>query len=222
MFNIGAKRPGRYILGAVALSVGGLILPITLDKRPACKRVGEWVRAHAQELPETLPELRAYPANYRRQIVASLPTATRTRLWAEHLNAAIEEPWDEAQRKLMVEVRTLMSDPSFFSPENADRAEALDQRVRPAFSPADYRRIFEDLGPASGSWEGLGSARILVSERLQRILSPPAVASGNCECRGTRLYCPVFPEPWVCQLGGCTPVQCGMGGTQICNGICVP
>lgn len=186
------------LLAAVALQ-GFAIEPVS-----RCQELQEWA-AQLKELPADYESFVAYEPDQRRAMYGRLSNAERAVFWQHQLSASLEEKsWNEAQRALIVEVRTFLTEESYAARQADDElaraaAASLEARVAEAFARADSMRVFFDLGP---------------SERRTRLGLVPA-----CDCRlGYPNECGVLGN---CNIPVCgTRQACGIGWGDLCDGLC--
>ncbi|HEX8432723.1 MAG TPA: bacteriocin fulvocin C-related protein [Longimicrobium sp.] len=188
--------PTLFVLLSATL---GSAAPIT--EPPECVVAAAWVRAHAAELPTTLPELSKHSTAYRRAIYAVLPAATRASLWREHLQSFLrsDAPLTAEQRVVVGEVIEVL--PALTAP-GANRAwtRSVERRVAEKFAGPLRASIFMTLGTLPAA-------------------APKASPGPWCNCE-------VYGDPAECQTGICVNSLCTyytgcgrMWGDQ-CTGLC--
>lgn len=215
------KRIRWYVVaGSLLIPLTAVLASIASDATLPCQQRKAWVDAHSGNLPHEAQELAAFPAPYRRLIVARLPAETRSSVWKEHLTRVLSEPLSAPQRMLILEALTMTDQDFFGSPNAADRSARFEERARRAYPSSDYRRIFVDMGRRGGSYRSLASAKILLREKVKRALTPTAVAFQiGCECR----FSSDCDANDCLNFEACDPQPgCGPFGTSTCVRLCGP
>jgi hypothetical protein len=126
-------------------------MPDSCDSFPiGPEAIRAWVRRHADDLPETLPELSRLPIPFRRAVVAAVAPAVRLSLWEAHLASFLEEESGLSGPQRAV-VRDAVADfPAIFGGDPSagqERMRALEARMREVFTREEAGRIFGTLGP---------------------------------------------------------------------------
>ena len=109
-----------------------------------------WVRRHADDLPQTLPELSRLPIPFRKAVVAAVTPEVRRALWRAHVESflADEAGLREPQRAMILDA--LAAFPAIFGADQAaaeGQMRALEARMRELFTREEAGRIFATLGP---------------------------------------------------------------------------
>lgn len=190
-------------LGAVGFAVGGATQAAAAPLSPA----RQWVEANRNSLPQDYASFAAHDLPRRKAIYAASSTATRSRLWVEHLRGYRSE-----QRDLSPD-RSAVLDRAF----QAARDEAI-LANRPTETGIDPQlaTLAEDAVAAFG----MDEARALLAT-----LGPvPQGPAAECDCNiFDNFFC------WDCQgciscpcslCSDCTESGCGPLWTVKCNGVC--
>jgi hypothetical protein len=109
-----------------------------------------WVESHADELPQTLAELSAFPVAFRRVIVNRVSPERRTMFWQEHLRMFLGP-----DSTLSLEQRAFVEDaieqlPGIFASPLAEaqaKMRPLEDRMRLIFVREQAAAMFGMVGP---------------------------------------------------------------------------
>lgn len=190
--------PTLFVLLSATL---GSAAPVT--EPPECVVAAAWVRAHAADLPTTLPELSKHSMAYRRAIYDVLPAATRASLWREHLQGFLrpDAPLTDEQRVTVREVIEVL--PALTAP-GADRAwtRSVGRRVAEKFDRELRASVFVTLGTAP--------AAAAKASALPLCNCDPT--GGGTECQDGRSC-----TGYAC---GSTSSGCGVTWSEPCIGVC--
>ena len=108
-----------------------------------------WVDSHRDALPATLGELSAFPMAFRRVIVNTVPPATRTMFWQEHLRSFLgsDSMLSNEQRSFVEEAIDRLPD-IFASPlsEAQMKIASLEERMRVLFQREQAVAMFGMVG----------------------------------------------------------------------------
>lgn len=109
-----------------------------------------WVESHADELPETLAELSAFPTAFRRVIVNRVSHERRTKFWQDHLRTFVgpASTLTDEQRAFVDEAIERLPD-IFASPlaEAQSKMRPLEERMRLIFAREQAFAMFGMVGP---------------------------------------------------------------------------
>jgi hypothetical protein len=216
------------ILAAIALA--GILAPVIADE-PECQAAQRWVESHASDLPDSLGEISSYPHLYRAQIFGHLPAQAKSRLWREHLGAALTRhpEWNPQQADLVRKAIQTLS-PEIYALAEADpdreeagrRIDALWETALRLVSRQEAEALLVRLGSPQPTYRAASSWPVYLRSSVRQALSAEAqVVIGiekPCDCfRGDEQPCPNLE--WC--LDGCKVAWCGPGLFDFCDGICV-
>jgi hypothetical protein len=108
-----------------------------------------WVESHADELPQTLAELSAYPAAFRGVIVNRVSPERRTAFWQDHLRTFLgpRSSLNEEQRAFLEEAIERL--PGIFASPLAEaqaKMRPLEDRMRVIFAREQAVAMFGMVG----------------------------------------------------------------------------
>lgn len=217
-----------YVVVGVALSGASVVVPELADFRPECEQAASWVLAHARSLPTDFRDLSALPRAYRVRIFDALPSEAKSKLWRSWLDRVLEEEQlTPRQREVVREASTFVT-PALYSQKAIPAAQMADlaRRVKEVFPKKQAGEIFSTLGPQEGSYRTLASAKVLVGQRVTRIL---AVSAADCNCTSGAFWTQcdgcsgtTFPSGYCCLTSQCTPTSsgCSLFWLYPCDGDC--
>ena len=215
------------IVAAVAMA--GVLAPM-IAEGPECLAAEGWVESHASNLPDSLEAISSYPHLYRAKIFGELQPDVKSRLWREHLLAALAQhpEWTPRQTDLVSKAIRLLSPQLYALPESGlqreqagQRIDALWEEALQVFSRQQAEALLVRLGSPQPTYRATSSWPIFLRSKVRQSLSVEAQVIGinkPCDCfRGDERPCPNLE--WC--LEGCKVVWCGPGWLDFCDGICV-
>jgi hypothetical protein len=218
------------IAAVIVIPAEAVILPIAIDWRPSCVRADEWISQHYGELPTLYDDFIALPSSFRRRIFPELTDEAKAGLWKTQIERVMEndETLSPEQREFMDSLVPQLT-PSFF--RSHEGATALSEEIARLFPPREHHAIFRHLGPDNGRFASLEITRLLVAERVRRLLGVSAsVANCYCDSHGGGILfgdCPRMlpacltpdqvPPPYTCTY---KPSGCGDLWRDPCDGMC--
>lgn len=198
---------GRAVtqFGSGLLVAGGLVVSGMLSVGPDPAR--SWVKANANQLPQSYDDLVSHPMDYRKAIFEELAPAVRSSLWVEHLRRYRQEHpnLSAAQKKVLDSASAMAADESNFvtgSGISAERDSQFRSAAQDAFGHEAAAQIFAVLGPSDASQSD----------------EPQPTGSAACTCASSDDWC---GNRTSCNKDGCN-VQggCGTMWSQVCDGLC--
>jgi len=217
-----------FVSVVLLLTLPASALPDLLDGRPACKKVSDWVVAHAAALPRTLSELSSYPIEYRRVIFDHLTVEQKVKAWRDHLETFMEPGAGlSAVQKAFLEAMRAKLGPATFASSVALSAEDVADRktALSLFAKTQAGAIFATLGPTSprSRYRTIASARLAIADDLRNLFTvrAAAVRLSDCTCNMSVDWC--VGNPVACTNGiACHETQsgCGWWWAKPCNGNC--
>jgi hypothetical protein len=222
LFKRAAKFAFAALVSAAAFAALAITLP-TLVESPE-----EWVASRSGQLPQTYQEISSFPAAYRMQIVAELPSQAQARLWQEHFEIVLgSRPHLDAAQKSLIQAASRRATPESFDRALQAAGETppglleLAHQIESRFDRQRAWEIFYQLGSPEPTYQSASSWPIWASDLARGIFSASA--------RGIRCNCAVGAPPGpqcltsVCVLStSCltSPTGCGPMGLSACNGCC--
>lgn len=224
----------RRVLASVLLIlvIGGAIgLLAAVDDRPASERARDWAISAGENLPLTVGELAALPAEYRMAAFAEMTPAEKSALFREQIEP-LTRVGSATQRQLAVEISLALA-PDAYTPEGRAAAQALlaplCKQIRTVMDKRDWP-LFGSIAPGRDPEKSFGD---FLRAAKRSLISLPLLASGDstprseCECSigsGCQIPC-ISDGGKVCQASGCsTPPWyrnfCGCGLIWDCDGTC--
>lgn len=219
------------VLGAITLPVEMLLLPVarTPDQRQAAE---EWVAGlSAREVAGATARVEAYPALYRRALMATLTPEDRARVWRGQFEKflATHEDLSVEQRAVLTDAMALMTADAFRPPLSADLSAEITRvfdeatRVLPGQSA---KELFVSLGPK----DALTASALPLTQRMADRIRSWRVASASgadCNCSIDIDTCDIWPEPdwlqcseqYTCNMDLSWPM-CGPLWSWACTGWC--
>jgi hypothetical protein len=207
----------RLLLGFVIVLMGTLVYSFVADKRPIGARAMAWAAGHTDVLPQTLGELAAYPAPYRREILKALPPERQSQLWRTQLRQfAADRPNLTAEQRSFVQYAIDVTGPESFQP-GANPPE-LCERIAQLFPKVEDRHAFTKLASATTPTFAWRPAFVSLTERVRAKVVTNA-DERECGCRGSGFCeCPLLD---VCESEECTQVEdCGCIFVAMCTKVC--
>lgn len=192
---------GRPLIIALLLITPAVVSSSTLRDR-TCAGLQRWAEAYRGTRP-TLEQFARFDRDERRAIANVLTPAVLAELWQEQLRRFSRRSELSAEQRALAREAVGLTTTSLYT-HNATAREAADvfwRRAERAFSSADHRRAFLDLGAVAET-------------------PPPArTIAVACECN--RLSPGANCGPLPCRATGCTHwTGCGTFGNLLCNGEC--
>lgn len=230
------SRPRRrsalllLVLLAVFLPAELVVLPV-VTSHPDSWEPGAWVRAHANELPQSVIDIKSFPPDFRKAIIRALPMDAQVQLWRGHLESYLQ---DEAgltpvQQDLVQQVISIC--PRILLRRGEDRpwVRALEEEVLREFSREKAGEIFVSFGPR-GTVRQLGeiaALQVTVAGWLRETFGASADTE-ECGCSAFSDYCqepnPMEPGMSQCQVSTTcydSSWGCGFAWWYACDGWCV-
>ena len=228
------NRRMMWLMVAVALFAPAEVMVLPVAWSPTSFWEPQtWVTLHAESLPQSVIDIKAFPRLYRKAIVRSFPVEYQARLWREHLAGYIPEA-NPVQRQVLLDAIDLCGPQLFLAaPELEAVVNSLRDRTAAAFSRRQAAEIFESFGPDAPPMAvargGLDALRVNVAAWIRGSFHPLA-APPNCECGTGDDWCDSIGNPAEpSAIRHCQPVEtcassswgCGFLWWYSCDGMCM-
>lgn len=218
------------------LPAEGVLLRIVFSSPVTRSSADDWAIAHAQELPQTIVDVKAFPYEYRRAILLALPTETRAALWRAHFVEFMDAHagnLSAGQVRVLREALRLAVPETFAVPAREATPEIqaaltyLTEQIRLEFEPSEAVELFVRFGPQRGNPTTLEAARLTAAERFHSWFVVSASAE-QCKCSVDSDWCeptPAAPTMHCIEAQDtCRYTGAGCGTMMIhrCDGLCRP
>jgi hypothetical protein len=221
----------RVIVGAVALLLTLPTESILLKAlaTPNSKQAAQqWVQGLTpSQLSSAAGAIQSYPFEYRRAIMAALPSAAQSAVWQNHIETYLSSNpnIDPAAVSALQSALTFLTPAALGQPAtDADRAQihAIAAQVTASLGMDTALNLLYRLGPADGTFSSAEPVTEKIADFLRRSFTLYA-GGGTCGCN----------TGWGCDGGnfcsdatGCTVTTkwpaCGWLWEDPCDGQCTP
>lgn len=216
LLSLATSRRGRAVFALGFFAILG-VGTVNLDSRSVYARADAWAAARANNLPDTLGELAAYPKAYRDAIIKAMPAADKSRLWHEQLQGLLDTRHDlNADQRAFI-VRTMaLATPASFEP-HAEHPTVC-QDIATLFPDPDMREQVSKLATTVAPQRRVRTVMVSALEKVRTLVN--VRADMECNCAGTYAVC---NGCWstTCQSGNCSQgAMCGCIWLTECWGVC--
>jgi hypothetical protein len=183
MRKVHRRLLAAFVVAALFAPVHVMVVADTFDPRPTSALAEEWVRRNADNLPNTLEDLTAFPIVYRKQIFKALRPEDKSRLWREQLTAFLRtEQLTPAQQEFVSEMIVRLT-PEVYAPF-VDQASVFQESCKQgaALFSKEQRHVFSVLGGTQRSPSSWETIRIAAVHRLRSAVSLRATGVVDCDC----------------------------------------
>jgi hypothetical protein len=222
------------VIGLIALPAEALLLPVARTPNPAEAAV-EWTATlDDADLREAAGNIDAYPALYRRAIMAKLSPTDRAFAWRTFFEnyRASHPSLSSSQIAVIEDAMALATSDAFVlpvRPEVKERINLVFERATREFGKAAAAELFVTLGPRMPA----RANALPLTQRIADRVRSWRVASAqeedpypDCNCNPEMDTCDIMPDPWLqcselftCNFDLVWPM-CGPFWAWACTGWC--